>query len=267
MLKYSFMTFVCPSYSLDLVLEAAERHGYDGVEPRAAEGHAHGVELDRTPAERAEIRKQFEDYGVDVACIATSVQLNTGDPERRAEMIRQTRAYCELAADLGSKRIRVFGGHDDSKPSRDIEIARMQDALSECVETAAAAQVYVCLETHDAFCPGADVAAICAGVNSPWIRATWDVQHPVTAGERIEDTEACLMPFVQHVHFHDTDREQGRNDIVPMGQGQAPIAKLLRIFRDRGFDGYVSGEWFYDNGPENDLAHYIHALKRVELSL
>ena len=267
MLKYGFMTFACPEYVLEQVVDAAVRCGYDGVELRAAEGHLHGVELERTAAERATIRKHFEDAGVAVACIATSVQFNKSDRKEWRRMVDEARAYCGLAADLGAKRIRVFGGHDPEVSDPAVAAARVREALEACAETAAKCGVFVCLETHDYFSAGADVAGICSAVNSPWIRAAWDTQHPVTAGETIEETVALLMPFVKHVHFHDVDRTHGKNDIVPIGEGQARIADLLRIFRDHGYDGYVSAEWFYNHGVENDLAHYISALKSIEKNL
>lgn len=272
MLKYSFMTFACPGYSLEEVVESAVRHGYDGVEPRVVSNHKHGIELERTPAERAGIRKQFEDAGVAVACIATSVQLNKPDAAQRQEMVDQAKAYVELAADLGARRIRVFGGHADDQADvmsgdRDTAIGRVIEGLAACAGAAASREVFICLETHDFFCPGVDVARICDAVDSPWIQATWDVQHPVTAGEDISTTESVLMPFVRHVHFHDTDRSEGRNECVPIGQGQAPISQFLAIFKKHNYDGFISGEWFYNNGPEKDLAHYISACKAIEESL
>ena len=255
MLKYSFMTFACPEYTLDQAIDSAARHGYDGVE------------LERTASERLGIRKRFEDAGVAVACVATSVQLNKADRKEWEEMARQAKAYCELAAELGSRRVRVFGGHDLNASDPRVAAARVSEALAACADTAAECGVYICLETHDYFSAGEDVAAICRAVNSPWIRAAWDVQHPVTSGEDIGFTAPLLMPFVQHVHFHDTDRRGDKNDIVPIGEGQAPISALLLIFRDSGYEGYVSGEWFYDHGPETDLAHYISSLKAIEESL
>jgi len=267
MLKYSFMTFACPRYSLDEVTATAARHGYDGVEPRAMEGHRHGVELERTPAERAAIRKTFQDAGLAIACIATSVQFNQPERKEWVRMVDRTKAYCELAADVDCQRIRVFGGYDVHDPGWDTAAARVSEGLDACVDTAAQCAVYICLETHDYFSAGDDVATVLHAVDSPWIRATWDTQHPVTAGEDLDVTTAVLMPFVQHVHFHDVDRANGRNDIVPIWEGQAPIAKLLRIFRNHKYKGFVSGEWFYSHGPENDLAHYIHAVKTLEKAL
>jgi len=168
---------------------------------------------------------------------------------------------------VGCQRIRVFGGHDVHDPGWDTAAARVSEGLDACAERAAQCAVYICLETHDYFSAGDDVATVLNAVDSPWIRATWDTQHPVTAGEDIDVTTAVLTPFVQHVHFHDVDRANGRNDIVPIWEGQAPIAKLLRIFRHHKYEGFVSGEWFYNHGPEIDLAHYIHAVKTIEKAL
>jgi sugar phosphate isomerase/epimerase len=267
MLKYSFMTFACPEYTLDEVIGAAVRYGYDGIEPRATENHRHSIELDRTPAERAQIRRKCTDAGIAMGCIATSVQLNRPEPAQRREMVEKTKAYCQLAADLGAGRIRVFGGHAADNPDRETAAARVLEGLNACEEAARNHGVFVCLETHDFFCAGSSVAGICRKIDSPWIRATWDTQHPVTAGEDIAFTESVLMPFVQHVHFHDVDRTEGRNDCVPIGQGQAPIAQLLSIFRKHNYAGYISAEWFYNNGPENDLAHYIARLREIEKTI
>ena len=267
MLKYSFMTFACPQYSLDEVIAAAVRYGYDGVEPRAAEGHRHGVELERTPAERAVFRRQFEDAGVAVACVATSIQYNQPEPSQRQAMADLTKAYCALAADIGAQRIRVFCGHDPDFSDHDTVATRVGECLDACAETAAETGVFICLETHDFFCAGADVAAVCGAVDSPWIRATWDTQHPVTVGEDMDVTASLLMPYVEHVHFHDVDRMNGRNECVPIGEGQTPIGEFLALFRKQGYGGFVSGEWFYNNGPETDIAHYIHALRTIEKAL
>ncbi len=267
MFKYSFMTFACPEYTLAEVLEVALSCGYDGVELRVASGHGHGAELQRRAREREVIRKQFEEAGVAVACIATSIRFNQPDEAGRQVVVNEACDYCELAAELGSARVRVFGGASPEPADRETEIARVRDGLAACVSTAEACGVRLCLETHDAFCEGAVVARICREVDSPWVRATWDVQHPVTAGESVAFTAGELMPYTDHVHFHDTDRCGERNECVPIGRGQAPIRELLRALHDGGYDGYLSGEWFYNNGPEEDLNHYISSLRAIAAEL
>lgn len=264
MLKYSFMTFACPGYSLKDVIDAAVRYHYDGVEPRVAEGHQHGIELGLTETQRAEVRRQFQDAGIAIACIATSVRFNRPGQAERGQMVEQAKAYCELAADLRCPRIRVFGGHAEDNPGHATAINRVVTGLHECETIAEDCGVTLCLETHDYFSAGADVAVVCNTLDSPWVRATWDVQHPVTVEEDIAVTASMLMPYIAHVHFHDTDRLDGKNECVPIGEGQAPISRFLNIFKKHQYQGFLSGEWFYNNGPDVDLAHYINALKAME---
>ena len=55
-LKYAFMTFSTPDLTLDEVLAAARRFGYDGVELRISSNHRHGIELDSDRATRQAAR-------------------------------------------------------------------------------------------------------------------------------------------------------------------------------------------------------------------
>jgi sugar phosphate isomerase/epimerase len=267
MLKYSFMTFACPEYTLEEVIRSAAKHGYDGVEPRVESDHGHGIELGLSKADCRDIAVKFDDAGVELCCLATSVCYNQAEPSRHSEMIDLTKRYCELAAEVGCRRIRVFGGHSEDDASRETEIGRVRDGLAASVQGGLDTQVTICLETHDAFCKGADVARIVREVDSRVVRANWDVQHPVTAGEDIEFTEGVLMSLTEHAHFHDTDRTDGKADCAPIGAGQASIRELLAIFAKHQFSGYLSGEWFYNNGPEKDLQDFITSLKSIEATL
>ena len=60
-MKYSFMSFSCPDLTLTEMLEAAEKFGYGGLEPRIDAGHAHGIETSLTPAEKKAVRQQVAD--------------------------------------------------------------------------------------------------------------------------------------------------------------------------------------------------------------
>ncbi len=267
MLKYSFMTFACPEYSLDEVIRSATEHGYEGVEPRVESEHGHGIELGIPKSDCGDIAVRFGDADIELCCLATSICYNQAEPSRRRGMVELTKRYCGLAAELGCKRIRVFGGHSEDDADRETEIGRVRDGLAASVQVGLDTEVTICLETHDAFCKGADIARIVREVNSPAVRANWDVQHPVTAGEEVAFTEGVLMPITEHAHFHDTDRTDGKADCAPIGAGQASIRKLLSIFAKHQFSGYLSGEWFYNNGPEKDLRDFITSLKSIEADL
>ena len=74
-MRYSFMTFSCPTATWEEVLGLARRFGYDGVEPRIESGHGHGVEIAARAEKRREIRKRAEESRVAIACVATGWKL------------------------------------------------------------------------------------------------------------------------------------------------------------------------------------------------
>ena len=82
--------------------------GVDGVEIRVELGHAHNISSLTRPDERRRIRKIFEDEGIEIASIATSVELGSPDKGVSEFMIESGRANTLLARDLGAKILRVF---------------------------------------------------------------------------------------------------------------------------------------------------------------
>ncbi len=68
-MHFSFMSFSCPELSFERMLDLAVRLGYAGIEPRIQANHAHGVELDASPAMRRDARRQAAEAGVEISCI------------------------------------------------------------------------------------------------------------------------------------------------------------------------------------------------------
>ncbi|MBN2582235.1 MAG: sugar phosphate isomerase/epimerase, partial [Planctomycetes bacterium] len=179
-MKYSFMTFSCPEATLGEALTMAKRFGYDGIEPRIGSGHKHGIELASDEAGREAARELAEASGVALCCVATSCKY--ADPATAGEQVAETLQSIDLAADVGSPRIRVFGGQIPKGRSRSESIALLVESLKEASDHALERGVTVCLETHDDWCDPAHVAEVVARVHSPAVAVNWDVMHPVRAG-------------------------------------------------------------------------------------
>lgn len=105
-MKLSLLTYsIARSWSLSKIVGAAQAFGFAGIEFRAEADHQHGVEIERTKAERRRIRDQIEDAYLEVACIGTSSRFESPDPAERRAMIDRTKQFVELASDLGCPRI------------------------------------------------------------------------------------------------------------------------------------------------------------------
>ena len=76
-----------------------------GVELRT--GHAHKVEPNLSPAQRAEVKKRFADSPVRLVSIGTAEEFHHPDPARLAKAVEATRAYVRLGRDVGASGVKV----------------------------------------------------------------------------------------------------------------------------------------------------------------
>ncbi len=261
-MNYSFMTFSTPDLSLEEVLEVAERYGYDGIEPRLDAKHAHGIEVETTPEQRAAIKQQAADFGIALACLATS--LKYADPDRTETMLRQTHERIDLAGDVGAPSMRVFGGKIPEGVTREQAIDLLAESLSAVADHAAQRGVTLCLETHDDWCNPAHVAAVLERVNRPSIAVNWDIMHPVrTHNATIDESFEILKPWIRHLHLHDGDD----SGLLPIGKGIVDHRRALELLMTIEFDGYLSGEWIDWETYAFHLPRELNTLKRYELEL
>lgn len=253
------MSFSSPGSDLAQILDMAVQHGYDGIEPRA--GHAHGVEPERTSAERRGIRRRVDAAGLSLCCLA--IGGGFADPQRAPGAVESTRRWIDLARDLGCPRLRVFGGKIGEGLSRRGAIDLVATSLGSLAPEAAAAGVTVCLETHDDWTAPEHVAAVMEAVDHPAIGVNWDLLHPSrSSGVRVEDGFARLRRWIHHVHIHDAlmaDPLQLRR----LGEGELDVRAAFRCLVQTGYRGWLSGEWI-DADAIIDLADELRRMKTME---
>lgn len=265
-MKYAFMTFSCPDRDLAGVLALAKEYGYEGVEARIDAKHAHGIEVSAEPDERAALRRQIEQSGVDLCCIATSCRY--ANVESREANISDTLLRIDLAAEMGCGRLRVFGGMLSEGLERPRAIELLAEALQRVADRAEQRGVTVCMETHDAWCHPAHVADVMRKVDHPHIGVNWDIMHPVrVAGVTMEEAHAAVGPWVRHVHFNDGENRDGRMTYLPIGEGIVDHRKALELLAADGYGGYLSGEWIKWQPPEEHLPRERATMKKLEKEL
>ena len=258
-MKVAFMTFACPTFTLDEVLAAAKKYGYDGVEPRIDANHNHGIEADASAAWRTETRRKFAESGIVNCCLATSLQF-IGE-----QAVKDAPARIDLAADLGAPGLRVFCGPiPKGQPmGMDEVVARVADNLMKVADYAKQRKVEIWLETHDTVRQGKPVGEILDRCKHPFILANYDVMHPFCNGEPLEVTFKALHGKVRHTHFHDAKAGGGVN-IVQVGEGVVPMPQIIRFLKTEGFQGFLSGEWFDPLGPADvTLPKFVAAMRAV----
>jgi sugar phosphate isomerase/epimerase len=262
-MKYAFMSFSCPDLGLREMLALARRLGYDGIEPRIAEGHRHGVEIAAVPAQRAEFKHMAAESRVAVCCVATSCQYS--NPAETDHQVAETRQAIDLAADVGAPVIRVFGGILVRGLKRYEAIRLVAKSLLSVADHARARGVVVCLETHDDWSDPAYVAELMRRIDHPAIAVNWDFMHPGRApGATVDESFALVKPWIRHVHFHDGFCPEGKIDLRPVGTGDVDVKRAVELLETAGYAGYLSGEWINWEPAEVHLPRELAAIKSYE---
>jgi len=152
-MKISFMTWLTPNWPLEKIVKFAKEAGYDGVELRVDVGHKHGISSRSTQEERRRARKLFEEAGVAVSCIATSIGFGSPEEAERRKSIEAAKENIKLASDLGAKVVRIFGGRSSKGTIELTEDALdyIAAAYTEVGEFGVDYGVCPLLEMHDAF--------------------------------------------------------------------------------------------------------------------
>ncbi len=243
-MKLSLLTYnMARRMSLPKIVEVAKACGYAGVEFRSEAGHEHGVEIERTKAERRAIRDQIEDAYLETACIGTSSRFESPELAKRQEQIERTKLFVELASDVGCKRIRVFGNIIPKEVRRDDCVKYVGESLRALGEFAEPFGVDVLLEMHGQFNFWGFARTAVEIANHPRVAVTYNCDDRDRVGSSVAATYSQVRGLIRHVHMHDYT-------------GAYPYPELFALLKADGYDGYLSSEIDDTLSNEKFLAMY-----------
>lgn len=261
-LKTGFSTFACPTWDFIQVVDVAAKMGFDGVEFRCDALHAHRVEAWSVLSERKEFRRLLTKRGVEICCLATSLQMIERD------VMDALTERIELAHELDCPRVRVFGGPVPDGVSRAIYHSDLVDQLRRAADIAEEFNVALVLETHDGLSRASDVAAVLRELEHPKLKVLYDPIHPLRSGESVSATFSAMGDLLDHCHMHDGLVDPNQVVVCRMGQGQLPLTEIIDWLQTAQYQGYVVGEWFYEEyglTPEESLEAYLDDLRQYKL--
>ena len=245
----AFSTLGCPAWTFEQAAEQAAAHGYAGLEVRLL--GADIIPPDLSAEGRRQVKETVARHKIRIVGLGASTRFSSPDPAERRANLEQLRQYLELASDLEVPMVRTFGGNVADGHTVDETVDWVAQSLNEAAPSAQALGVQVVLETHDAFCRGAEVAKVLAQVNSPWVNAVWDVHHPFRMGESVAETWRLIGPRVKHVHIKDARlRPDGDWQLVLLGEGEVPCRQVIELLVREGYMGWLAAEWEKKWHPE-----------------
>lgn len=240
-MKTCLSTGVCPEWDLETAVRSAASAGFEAVEIHAG-GHKPLLADDGARTDPDSVRRMFGEAGVELAGIATDVQLPgpAGDPQP-AERVRR---YLGLAERLGSALVRVLAGPDRPGP-RDAVLRELVQALSELAPVAAEHRVTLLVENRGACLPSEQMWYVLDAVAHPYVRCCWHPARALAIGERPTLSVPRLNRRIAMVRLWDARFDQsGRLCSVELpGQGDLNVPRLIALLRGIAYNGPLVFDW------------------------
>src|SRR5262245_6965753 len=146
-LKLGAVTYnIAKDWDIPTIIRNLTDAGFDAVELRTT--HRHGVEITLSKAERAEVRATFEASRVKIGGLGTTCEFHSPDPGVVRKNIEETKAWVELAADVGSPSVKVRPNGIPAAVPEERTLEQIGNSLAECGAFAREHGIVIQLEVH-----------------------------------------------------------------------------------------------------------------------
>jgi sugar phosphate isomerase/epimerase len=221
-----------------------QKTGLQGVELRT--GHAHGVELELTKEQRAEVKKQFADSPVEIAGLGSTYEFHSADPAEVKKNIEGAMAYAQLAADVGALGIKVRPNGFPEGVDREKTLEQIGNALRQVGTFAQGIGIPVRLEVHgNQTNDPRNIRKIMDYANHPNVFACWNSNaSDMDENKSIEWSFNLLKDKIAHCH------------ITEIGICQYPWQDLFNRLKAMDYKGYCLAEIGFNEDPERFMKYY-----------
>lgn len=270
-LPLAFSTLGCPDWGWKTILDQASKLGYSALEMRGLAGE---MDLPKSPQfTGAKLRESLKDLAaleLKISDLGASSRLGESDPVKRAAQIDEAKRFIDLAHELKSPYVRVFGGKLLKGQTMEDATERIIAGFRQLHEHAKAGGVTLLIESHDEFTTSASLLKILKGANLPTAALLWDAHHTFVAGhEQPAETYRQLGKYARHTHLKDSRPSQaGEKDrrYVLTGSGEVPVKETVKVLAANGYRGYYCFEWEKRwhpeiEGPEIAFPHYAKVMR------
>jgi sugar phosphate isomerase/epimerase len=244
-LKLGTVTYnIAKDWDVPTLIKNLSATGFEAVELRTT--HKHGVELALSPAERAEVRKRFEDSPVKIGGLGTICEFHAADPAVVRKNVDETKQWVKLAQDLGSPGVKVRPNGLPKDVPEEKTLEQIGKALAECGAAARDHGVAIQLEVHgEATSRLPRIRKILDfGGNHPGVRICWNSNQTDLMDDGFEANFKLVRDQIGQVHMRDLFLEE------------YPWRKLLTSLSEMKFSGYCFAEIPDSTDPIRVLKYY-----------
>ncbi|MBI2424066.1 MAG: sugar phosphate isomerase/epimerase [Candidatus Hydrogenedentes bacterium] len=229
---------------LDELIAFCEAVGLAGVELRTT--HAHGVEVELDKAQRDAVRARFADSPVLIAGLGSAFEFHAQDKAEVAKHVEGSKAYAQLAADVGAPGIKLRPNGLHAGEPEDATCARIGAAWREVAAFAGDLGVETRMEVHGKGTSAPKVMRkLLDAADHPNAKICWNSNKGEDdASGSIRENFELLKHAIGLVHINE------------IGVYQYPWQELFDLLAGIGYTGFCLAEIAYNPEPERFMRFY-----------
>lgn len=237
-------------WDLPTLIDQLTKLKYEGVELRTE--HAHGVEDTLSKAQRADVRRRFEESPITLVGLGSTFEFHSLDPQVVRQNVEGTKRYCELAKDVGAQGVKVRpNGHQEAAGVlREKTLEQIGHALRECGQAAAENGVVIRLEMHATVGDAVDMRKVMDVADHPNVFLVWNCNQRFDVDENgsVKKDFDLVKDKIGLVHLHDLTDET------------YPWAELLSLLKGISYDGFCLAECAPPSSDPARVLQYFRSL-------
>jgi len=230
-----------------------------------------GVNVGLSSLQRSRLAARAHSAGLEVVCLTPyQWEIANADKQVRAEQVHGLVEYVLMAAEMGCRRVRAYGGREVAGPARSDALRRAAASLREVAEATEALDVILCVENHMGTLTrgGRETMELLRLVAHPRVQVLYDPANAQQcSGETWEETWRIQSSHLSHVHAKDFALEGDKRAACLIGAGVVPWREIMVELREANYTGFVSLEyekkWYPDMLPDagTGMAQCVRTLK------
>lgn len=230
-------------WDIETLIKNCEEARFEGVELRTT--HAHGVEVELTKSQRAEVKKRFANSKVELMGLGSAFDYHTPDPAKLRRDIEATKEYLVLAHDVGAPGVKVRPNGLPKEVPVEKTLEQIGRSLKELGEFGANHGVQIRVEVHGSgtsLLP--NIKTIMDAADHQNVGVCWNSNQTDLAGAGFDNNFDLVKDKIFAVHMRDLYLEE------------YPFRRLFQRLDEIDFRGFCLAEIPGSTDPIRVMRYY-----------
>ena len=244
-MQLAYSTWGMPTVPADVAIPHLAQLGFDGIELTVIPGYTTDLSI-LTSQKRWQIQQLLNQHQLTLSAISAHTSLMELEPELHFANMERLKAAVDLAVDLQTGGLRpVVNTTPGGRPDQwSVGKQQLVDRLGELIDYATEFQVIIALEPHIGVMieTPQQICELIETVNSPYLRANFDISHFEILGLPMSETIPLMVPQTAHTHVKDQRGLHPNFEFLIPGEGEFDYVTYLQTMSGYGYQGFVTVE-------------------------